>query len=251
MILILIFKEDTICYSTIGSNFSPKINKTSLKLCLFIYLIMCYKNNCCELPRCKDIPIKRYFLPLIGVFALAALPELRNFVYLPLIITFGFLILFWNFPWIVYYTASKPLYYQDLFIDEKKLPNYDVDDSIKYKFKMILETVLIISNALLTGALADYYLYKTTGNEGYIEIIGVTGGIIKIFQMINNTISRFMLKILKRCVRKENRDLKRRQIENIERIIRLKRHQSTVWKEIELTNQTENRVITRERAGTF
>ena len=60
-----------------------------------------------------------------------------------------------------------------------------------------------------------------------------------------------MLKILKRCVRKENIDLKRRQIENIERIIRLKRHQSTVWKEIELTNQTENRVITRERAGTF
>ena len=212
---------------------------------------MCYKNNCCELPRCKDIPIKRYFLPLIGVFALAALPELRNFVYLPLIITFGFLILFWNFPWIVYYTASKPLYYQDLFIDEKKLPNYDVDEGIKRKFKTILETVLIISNALLTGALADYYLYKTIGNEEYIEILGVTGGIIKIFQMINNSISRFMLKILKRCVRKENRDLKRKQIENIERIIRLKRHQSIVWKEIELTNQTANRVIARDRAETF
>ena len=212
---------------------------------------MCYKNNCCELPRCKDIPIKRYFLPLIGVFALAALPELRNFVYLPLIITFGFLILFWNFPWIVYYTASKPLYYQDLFIDEKKLPNYDVDEGIKRKFKMILETVLIISNALLTGALADYYLYKTIGNEGYIEILGVTGGIIKIFQMINNSISRFMLKILKRCVRKENQDLKRRQVENIERIIRLKRHQSTVWKEIELTQSIDNHVIGRDRAGTF
>ena len=208
-------------------------------------------SNCCELPRCKDIPIKRYFLPLIGVFALAALPELRNFVYLPLIITFGFLILFWNFPWIVYYTASKPLYYQDLFIDEKKLPNYDVDEGIKYKFKLILETVLIISNALLTGALADYYLYKTIGNEGYIEILGITGGIIKIFQMINNTISRLMLKILKRCIKKENRDLKIRQVKNIERIIRLKRHQSTVWREIELVQPIENRVITRERAGTF
>jgi len=212
---------------------------------------MCYKNNCCELPRCKDIPIKRYFLPLIGVFALAALPELRNFIYLPLIITFGFLILFWNFPWIVYYTASKPLYYQDLFIDEKKLPNYDVDEGIKYKFKLILETVLIISNALLTGALADYYLYKTIGNEGYIEILGITGGIIKIFQMINNTISRLMLKILKRCIKKENQDLKRKQVENIERIIRLKRHQSTVWKEIELVQPTENHIIGRERAETF
>jgi len=200
----------------------------------------CCDKDCCVIPRCKDIPIKRYFLPLIGIFALAALPELRNFIYLPLIITFGFLILFWNFPWIVYYTASKPLYYQDLFIDEKKLPNYDVDEGIKHKFKMILETVLIISNALLTGALADYYLYKTTGFEGYIEI-----------QMINNTISRFMLKILKRCVRKENRDLKRKQVENIERIIRLKRHQSTVWKEIEITHPTENHIIGRERAETF
>ena len=99
-------------------------------MCLFL----CCDEDC-KIPKCKDIPIKRYFLPLIGVFALSALPELQNFVYLPLIITFGFLILFWNFPWIVYYTASKPLYYQDLFIDEKKLPNYDVDESIKYKFK--------------------------------------------------------------------------------------------------------------------
>ena len=215
---------------------------------------MCLSLCCdddCKIPKCRDIPIKRYFLPLIGVFALSALPELQNFVYLPLIITFGFLILFWNFPWIVYYTASKPLYYQDLFIDEKKLPNYDVDDSIKYKFKMILESVLIISNALLTGALADYYLYKTTGAEGYIEILGVTGGIIKIFQMINNSISRVMLKILKRCIRKENRDLKRKQVANIERILRLKRHQSTVWREIEMTHNPENRIITRERADTF
>ncbi len=215
-------------------------------MCLFL----CCDEDC-KIPKCKDIPIKRYFLPLIGVFALSALPELQNFVYLPLIITFGFLILFWNFPWIVYYTASKPLYYQDLFIDEKKLPNYDVDESIKYKFKMILESVLIISNALLTGALADYYLYKTTGAEGYIEILGVTGGIIKIFQMINNSISRFMLKILKRCIRKENRDLKRKQVANIERILRLKRHQSTVWREIEMTHSPENRIITRERADTF
>ncbi len=215
-------------------------------MCLFL----CCDEDC-KRPKCRDIPIKRYFLPLIGVFALSALPELQNFVYLPLIITFGFLILFWNFPWIVYYTASKPLYYQDLFIDEKKLPNYDVDDSIKYKFKMILESVLIISNALLTGALADYYLYKTTGAEGYIEILGVTGGIIKIFQMINNSISRFMLKILKRCIRKENRDLKRKQVANIERILRLKRHQSTVWREIEMTHSPENRIITRERADTF
>ena len=37
-------------------------------------------ENCYKIPRCKDIPVKRYFLPLIGVFALAALPEFRDFV---------------------------------------------------------------------------------------------------------------------------------------------------------------------------
>jgi len=194
-------------------------------MCLFI----CCDENCCKIPKCKDIKVKRYFLPLIGVF----------------------LILFWNFPRMVYYTASKPLYYEDLFIDEKKLPNYEVDERIKRKFQLILEVVLIVTNALLTGALADYWLYKTTGNEGYMEIVGITGGIIKIFQMVNNTISRLMLKILKRCIKKENKQFKRRQVENIERIIRLKRHQSTIWREIEMTNQPENRIITRERADTF
>ena len=214
---------------------------------------MCLKKNLCDSrcskKCCKQIPIKRYFLPLIGVFSLAVLPEFRNFIYLPLIITFGFFILFWNYPWIVYYTASKPLYYQDLFIDEKKLPNYEVDERIKRKFKLVLELVLVLTNSLLTGALADYYLYKTTGNEGFIEIVGVTGGIIKIFQIINNSISRFMLKILKRCVKKESMDLKKRQIEGIERILRLKRRQSDIWKEIELPR--ENRIIARERADTL
>ena len=28
------------------------------------------------------------------------------------------------------------LYYEDLFIDEKKLPNYEVDERIKHKFKV-------------------------------------------------------------------------------------------------------------------
>ena len=45
-------------------------------MCLFL----CCDENCYKIPRCKDIPVKRYFLPLIGVFALAALPEFRDFV---------------------------------------------------------------------------------------------------------------------------------------------------------------------------
>ena len=52
----------------------------------------------------------------------------------------------------------------------------------------------------------DWWLYKTTDNH-INRNDRVTGGIIKIFQTINNTISRFMLKILIKRIKKENRRL--------------------------------------------
>jgi len=163
----------------------------------------CKKEETCK-QCCKKIPIKRYFLPLLGVLALLPFREIQDLIYYPIIIGFASLILFWNFTWIVYYTASKPLYYEDLFIDIKKLPNYDVDMKIKFKFKFILEIVLVITNSILMGVLADVWLLQTDSNTGIFSILGTTGGIIKIFQIVNNTISRFMLKILRKFILKES-----------------------------------------------
>ena len=194
-------------------------------------------NMRCSKDCCRQIKCKRYFLPFIGVLVMAFFEQFREFYYFPFIIGFAFFILFWNFPILVYITASKPLYYEDLFIDEKKLPNYDVDPRIKYKFQKILEWVLIITNSILVGVLADYWLYKTSVIENYLEIIGTTGGIIKIFQVINNTIGRVMLKILKNCVKTENLKFRAEQKASIEKIVTLKRVESDVnIKDIQMTN---------------
>jgi hypothetical protein len=187
----------------------------------------CRKIKCeCSKECCKNIPIKRYFIPFIAVIGLAYYEEFRQFTYFPIIVSSAFFVLFWNFPVLVYITASKPLYYEDLFIDEKKLPNYDVDPKIKEKFQTMLIWILIISNCVFVGVLADYWLYKTTNITSYLEIIGVTGGIIKIFQMINNSISKGMIKILKSCIKKENKRFRKDQKERIERIISLKKIES-------------------------
>ena len=170
-------------------------------MCLLCLDIECSKSSC------KDIKCKRYFLPFIFSPVLAIHPEIFNFYYLPVVVGFSAFILFWNFPKIVYYTASRPLYYEDLFIDEKKLPNYDVDDKLKNKFQCILEWLLIITNTLLVAGLSDWWLYKTQNNFTLLEVVGITGGIIKIFQTINNTISRVMLKILRKQIKKQNRQL--------------------------------------------
>ena len=180
----------------------------------------------CKLRSCnkclKKTPTKRYFLPFIGVVALLAFEEIHDLIYYPIIIGFSSIILFWNFPWIVYYTASKPLYYEDLFIDIKKLPNYEVDRKIKTRFKMILETVLILTNSILMGILSDVWLLRTDKKDGFFSIMGTTGGIIKIFQIVNNTISRFMLKILRKFILKESELARRNKREKIIEIIKLK-----------------------------
>jgi hypothetical protein len=160
---------------------------------------------------CKEIRYKRYLLPLVFVPLAAIHPDVFNFYYLPLVVGFSAFILFWNFPKMVYYTTSRPLYYEDLFIDEKKLPNYDVTEGLKIKFQCILEWVLIITNTLLVAGLSDWWLYKTTDHFNIMEIVGITGGIIKIFQIVNNTISRILLQILRNIIKKENREIRNKQ----------------------------------------
>ena len=197
----------------------------------------------CKKSSCKDIKCKRYFLPLIFAPVAAIHPEIFNFYYFPLVVGVSAFILFWNFPKIVYYTASRPLYYEDLFIDSSKLPNYDVSISIKKHFQVVLEWVLIITNTLLVMALSDYWLYKTLDHFTVIEIVGITGGIIKVFQTVNNTISRLMLKLLRKKVKKENKTLKDLQIKKLKDLVNFKVTDGNFkinGKEIELIHMDHN-----------
>tara|TARA_B100001027_G_C16265463_1_gene331765 strand:+ start:672 stop:1319 length:648 start_codon:yes stop_codon:yes gene_type:complete len=192
----------------------------------------------CKKTSCKDIKCKRYFLPLIFAPVAAIHPEILNFYYFPMVVGVSAFILFWNFPKLVYYTASRPLYYEDLFIDASKLPNYDVSLSIKQRFQFILEWVLIVTNTLLVAALSDYWLYKTVDHFTIIEIVGITGGIIKVFQTVNNTISRIMLKVLRKRVKEENKTLKALQSQKLQDLVNFKitdRNFKINGKEIELS----------------
>jgi hypothetical protein len=181
-------------------------------------------------------------LPLIFAPVAAIHPEILNFYYFPMVVGVSAFILFWNFPKLVYYTASRPLYYEDLFIDASKLPNYDVSLSIKRRFQFILEWVLIVTNTLLVAALSDYWLYKTVDHFTIIEIVGITGGIIKVFQTVNNTISRIMLKVLRKRVKEENKTLKALQSQKLQDLVNFKitdRNFKINGKEIELSKMED------------
>ena len=152
---------------------------------------------------CKKCEKKRFFLPFLGVFGLVSIEEVRNFYYFPIVFTFGFFILFWNFPFLVYYTNTQPIYYEDLFINKRKLPNYNVPEKIKAKFQCIFNWTLIVTSSITMGCLADYWLYKTNNMVSIFEILGITGGILKLFQLVNNLCGKIMIKIIRCSIKKE------------------------------------------------
>ena len=55
-----------------------------------------------------------------------------------------------------------------------------------------------------------------------MELVGITGGIIKMFQLVNNTISRVMLKILRKMIKKENQQIREQQSKKIKQVVNFK-----------------------------
>ena len=110
-------------------------------------------------------------------------------------------IIYYNFPLLVSYNSNKPLYYEDLFVDRNKIPSLDIDINTKQAFKNYFTWFLIFTNSLLTTGLYNYWIFKTQGSNSFYEIIGITGGILKIFQLINHYSAISALYIIKKSIR--------------------------------------------------
>ena len=110
-------------------------------------------------------------------------------------------ILFLNFPIIVTFSNTKPLYYEDLFLNTSLLPRLEITEQSKESFKKIFTFVLVFTNSILTGLLYDYWIIKTKNTSSIVEIIGISGGILKIFQVINHSIGIVTLKIIKYTIK--------------------------------------------------
>ena len=110
--------------------------------------------------------------------------------------------------------------------------------------------------------MAEYWFYRTHNTTSYMEIIGITGGIIRVFQMINTFIGKIILCSIRRQVRKDNIRLKRKTSQKFKRMIYLlKQMQTKRWESIKTPKDDNNVVATeehhieiitqRERSSTF
>lgn len=144
------------------------------------------KPNIFLAANCNTIQPKRILLTIIPPSVYFIYIDQKVIIYNTLTILTNTFIIYWNFPILVTYTSMKPLYYDELFINKKLIPLLDVDDKSKEIFKSYYTWLLICTNSFLTTGLYHYWLYKTQDTTSIYEIVGVTGGIFKIFQMINH-----------------------------------------------------------------
>ena len=162
---------------------------------------------CCGLKR--NLLIKRLLLPLFpgGISVLFLYNDIRRSFYLFPMIVFGCsFILFMNFPILVVHSNLKPTYFgQDLFIDTNKLPYLDLTLEEKKHLLKNLKWLLILLYSALSAALSDYWLFKTQNSSSFFEVLGVTGGILKIFQLVASVGGGFFLSKTRKTALKRSR----------------------------------------------
>ena len=170
-------------------------------------------NNCCVYTICgRSVKYKHVSLILLSSLALLWHPDIaeQNFYVAPAIVFMCALVLFWNFPIFVLFTNSRPLYYEDLFLQDTSVPLSGLTNRLREKFETRFQCVLIFSNSVFTAALADYWLYqfrdvsKDAKNISIIGMMGITGGIIKIFQLVNHTSGSILLYFTRKAIIEEN-----------------------------------------------
>ena len=162
---------------------------------------------CCGLKR--NLLIKRMLLPLFpgGISVLFLYDDIRRSFYLFPMIVFGCsFVLFMNFPILVVHSNLKPTYFgQDLFIDTDKLPYLALTLDEKKQFLKNLKWLLILLYSALSAALSDYWLFKTQNSSSFFEVLGVTGGILKIFQLVATIGGGFFLSKTRKSALKRSR----------------------------------------------
>lgn len=149
---------------------------------------------------------ERFFIPLIAlIFLVFDEKILYNPAAFMTIIFICCIILFVNFPILVTWTNSKPLYYDDLYLDSKKLPSLSLSDDKKKSYKKLYKIVLTLYNSVMISVISNYWVIKTKGTSSFYEIFGITGGILQIFHVLNLFTGTVLLYCIKHMIDNESK----------------------------------------------
>ena len=152
---------------------------------------ICKKNN---------IQYERYsLLTLSFLFLLLDKKYYNDYIFISIISFLSSLVIFANFPDLVTWNSSKPIYYEDLYIDFEKLPEFPLTDKHKEIYLLVYTRALIVSSSILISVLTCYWKFKTE-HSSFVEIAGITGGLLQIATILNILSGRAILYCIKQFI---------------------------------------------------
>lgn len=164
--------------------------------------------------RCKYIfSYKIFFLPITIIMPFFIYFEnFQNVFYIFIASFVSSFILVFTFPQITRMIYTKPIYFEDLYLDDKEqIKNHikilhNIENTKKFQNKFILSQQIIM--ALAISLIIEYLTFKIT-NKSYetIELLGLLGGLISLYVKIITIIGKLFLSFLYRQKKREREKL--------------------------------------------
>jgi len=174
--------------------------------------------------RCKYIfSYKIFFLPITIIMPFFIYFEnFQNIFYIFIASFVSSFILVFTFPQITRMIYKKPIYFEDLYLDDKEqIKNHikilhNIENTKKFQNNFILSQQIMM--ALAISLIIEYLTYKIINNSyETMELLGLLGGLISLYVKIITIIGKLFLGFLYYQKKKEKeRLLKQYNIRNIE-----------------------------------
>ena len=131
------------------------------------------------MPILPTLPFKKrrllFIIPLILFTLDATVEDVRFDLYQGAATAVTGVIVVINMPFIISGMHSKPKYIEDIILD------YELTDANKDKYKLIFEYVIGTLSSILLGGLVYNTLRTNNEIEGWINLAGITGGILSMY----------------------------------------------------------------------
>ena len=138
-------------------------------------------------------------------------------IYVPISCFVSALIIFLNFPSIVIFLHSRPIYYNDLILTNYDEEGHIYQDEFRKKYQKIFQWIISVSSAIMVGVTAELWFYRDSMFISQSEeknqlrsyvILGIIGGLLRIYYGAAMLLGNLLLLILKKLKRREQERLR-------------------------------------------
>lgn len=146
--------------------------------------------------------------------------DVHGMIYVPLACGMSAMIVFLNCPSMVIFLHSRPIYFDDLIIKNYEGEGYIYDESFRRKYQRVFMWIASVTSSLMIVLTVEMWFFRDSMFQGNNDnttkgkavnnfvVLGVIGGMLRIYYMATMAIGRCLLFILKRLKKRESERLR-------------------------------------------